>query len=611
MAAIYRREGLPGLRRRMRRMAAEALEPAAATGSDGFDRNDYVEWVRRYDTLDVHACDALRLAAHGLGSRPVISVLMPTYNPRPDWLVEAIESVRAQAYPWWELCIADDASPDPRVREVLEHYAQLEPRIRVAFRPVNGHISAASNSALELVTGEWIALLDHDDLLPAHALFCIAQAINDKPDLRLIYSDEDRIGHDGKRFGAYFKSDWNPELFLSQNLFSHLGAYRADLVRELGGFRQGLEGSQDYDLALRAVEKVRSDQIHHIPRVLYHWRIHPQSTASSMDAKPYVVTAAERALNEHLQRRGLRAHASGVEFSSYRVRYELPQPAPLVTIVIHEAGAPGALQRCIASILRQTTYPNYEILVACRNGNAGCEQSEADDASRRVRVLTGADGVSLRQMALRQAQGEVVALLHGELEVLTPNWLEELVGIALRPEIGAVGARLWYADGTLRHAGLILGIGGVAASSHHKLPRDFAGYVGRAAVTQAVSAVSSDCMVLRRAVCDEIGSHPWLEEAGEFADVDFCLRLMALGYRNVWTPHAQLRHGGAIPPGTHRSVVTPAAAACAGYMRETWAALLACDPAYNPNLTLEFADFSLAWPPRLKPLSVLQEEAAP
>jgi glycosyltransferase involved in cell wall biosynthesis len=282
---LYRREGLAGIRRGFRIVAA-AGQNKTAPGSDERDRNDYAEWVRRYDTRNV--ADRANMRAHqaNFAHKPLISVLMPTYNPRADWLVEAIESVRKQIYPHWQLCIADDASSDPTIRPILERYASQDSRIKIVIRSQNGHISAASNSALELVTSEWVALLDHDDILPDHALFWVAYTINAQPDVRLIYSDEDKIDETGRRFDPYFKSDWNPDLFYSHNMFCHLGVYQTALIRAVGHFRMGFEGAQDYDLALRCIEKVDAKQISHIPRVLYQWRAHAESTGSQPTANP-------------------------------------------------------------------------------------------------------------------------------------------------------------------------------------------------------------------------------------------------------------------------------------------------------------------------------------
>ena len=275
--------------------------------------NDYEEWIRRYDTLTDESRSRMRERIEGFEHKPLISIVMPTYNSELKWLVEAIESVRMQIYTNWELCIADDASTNKNVRPILERFAEKDVRIKVFFREKNGHISASSNSALNLVTGEYIALLDHDDLLPEHALFWVADAINNNPDAQLIYSDEDKIDKTGRRYEPYFKSDWNPDLFLSQNMISHLGVYRADLIKRVGGFREGYEGSQDYDLALRCIEQIDSHTIVHIPRILYHWRSHPGSTAQAGSEKNYALYAGERALNDHFTRIGVSANAELLE----------------------------------------------------------------------------------------------------------------------------------------------------------------------------------------------------------------------------------------------------------------------------------------------------------
>src|SRR4051794_32591865 len=293
---------------------------------------------------------------------PLISVLMPVYNPDPAFLRAAIESVRTQLYPHWELCIADDASTAPGVRETLQDCAAADGRIRVVLRAENGHISASSNSALELAGAPWLALMDHDDLLAEDALYRVAACIDTHPRARLIYSDEDKIDDAGQRSDPYFKPDWNPDLFHSHNMFSHLGGLSTELVRQVGGFRIGLEGSQDWDLVLPCIEVVEPDQIEHIPRVLYHWRIHQASTASSMTAKPYAAVAGERALNEHFDRLGVRAPAEYVGVG-YRTRYPLPADRPLVSIIVPTRNGMDLVRRCVESIVGRTGYQPYEILL--------------------------------------------------------------------------------------------------------------------------------------------------------------------------------------------------------------------------------------------------------
>ncbi|RYF39811.1 MAG: glycosyltransferase, partial [Comamonadaceae bacterium] len=328
--------------------------------------NDYSNWVRTHDTLTDEQRAAIVKRVEAMASAPRFSVLMPTYDPDPVWLRAAIESVRAQLYPHWELCIADDASPSQEVRDILRQYADSDSRIKVVFRPRNGHISEASNSALQMAGAPWIALMDHDDLLTEHALFWMADCIVAHPDARLLYSDEDKIDEKGVRSDPYFKPDWNVDLFRSQNMFSHLGVLATDLVRAVGGFRKGMEGSQDWDLVFRCIEQLSPEQVRHVPRILYHWRIHAASTARSMNAKPYAAVAGEKALIDHFARTGVEATAEYVGIG-YRVHYALPKEPPLVSLVIPTRNALDLVRQCVESIFRKTTYPHYEIIIVDNN----------------------------------------------------------------------------------------------------------------------------------------------------------------------------------------------------------------------------------------------------
>ena len=325
----------------------------------------YSRWIRRFDRLRARDRAAIREASARLSYRPLISVLMPVYNTDERWLAKAIGSVRKQLYTNWELCIADDASPDPTVGRVLRRFQSQDSRIKVVFRPVNGHISAASNSALELVTGEFIALFDHDDMLPVHALLAVVHELNRHPDADIVYSDEDRLDELGRRYDAFFKPDWNPELFRGQNIISHLGVYRTAAVRRVGGFRVGLEGSQDYDLALRVVEQTEPRNIRHIPHVLYHWRAIPGSAALGTGEKLYAHDAARRAVQEHLDRVGVRATVAPADHASFhqRVRYALPEPRPRVTIIIPTRDRVDLLARCVRSVISRSTYGSYDIVI--------------------------------------------------------------------------------------------------------------------------------------------------------------------------------------------------------------------------------------------------------
>ncbi len=599
--AVVKREGWEGVRQRLQTLHAQAVSPAGYAA--GFDRNDYAEWIRRYDTLTDETRAAMRAHIEGLAHKPVISVVMPTYNPKTEWLIEAIESVRQQIYPHWELCIADDASPDQAVRPILERYAREDERIRILFRSKNGHISAASNSALELATGAWVALLDHDDLLPEHALFRIADVINRQPDARMIYSDEDKMDEAGKRFGPYFKCDWNPDLFYSHNMFSHFGVYSTALLREAGGFRIGFEGAQDYDLALRCTEKIGSHQVVHVPHVLYHWRMHVESTAQSLDAKPYAMLAGERAINEHFQRCGVAAQAELIGYG-YRVRYALPEAPPLVSLIIPTRNGLHLIQQCIESVLEKTTYPNYEILIVDNGSDdpATLDYFKGLAAEPKVRVLRDDrpfNYSALNNAAVKSAKGELVALLNNDIEVISPDWLSEMVSHALRPGVGAVGARLWYPNDTLQHGGIVLGLGGVANHAHYKAMRGMLGYFCRASLTQGFSAVTAACLVIRKLIYEKVGGLNETDLHVAFNDVDFCLRVREAGYGNLWTPFAELYHHESATRGTEDTPEKQARFAKeVAYMHRRWGDQLLNDPAYSPNLTLDYQDFSLAWPPR-------------
>lgn len=610
LTVLWRTPGVGGRLQRAWRMFRKAgwrgIQWELGRRVTGF--NDYARWVRDHDTLTPATRDRLAQRVAAMADRPLISVLMPSYNPNPVWLREAIESVRGQIYPNWELCIADDASPSAEVRTILQSYADSDPRIKVVLRPKNGHISAASNSALELVAGAWIALMDHDDLLPADALFWVADCIASHPDVQLIYSDEDKVDEALNRSGPYFKCDWNADLFRSQNMFSHLGVLSADLVRAVGGFRLGMEGSQDWDLVLRCMERVEARQVRHIPRVLYHWRVHAESTAKSMDAKPYAVVAGERALNEHFERTQTRATAEHIGFG-YRVHYALPDTPPLVSLVISTRNAAVSLRRCVDAIVAKTVYPRYEIIVADNASDDAAAQACLESVAGRpnVRVLRHAQkqgAAVLRNAAVEAATGDVIALLDDSLEVLTPEWLSEMVSLALQPGVGAVGARLMDRRRILAHAGIILGLGpdGVAGCSHRGMPAGREGYGGRAALIQSLSAVTSACLVIRRDRYLQMGGLDETHLTEAFADVDLCLRLGEAGLRTLWTPYAELLdHRPAARARKSTELASGPLQDDVAYMKRRWGAWLQNDPAYSPNLMLEREDFSYAWPPRVAP----------
>ncbi len=537
---------------------------------------------------------------------PKISVLMPVYNTPERWLNRAIESVREQTYPNWELCIANDASTEPQVQRILDEATCTDTRIKVIHRPVNGHISAASNSALSLAAGGFLALLDHDDELAPEALSEIVHAIQKNPTARILYSDEDKIDGKGVRSSPYFKPDWNPDLLRGQNYFCHLTVYEANLLHSLGGFRVGYEGAQDWDLALRAIEKVEAFQIVHIPKVLYHWRAIPGSTALSLSQKDYHQQAAKLALEDHVRRAGLQAEVIPVKGGHWRLKYRLPEQPPKVSIIIPTRNGLRILRPCVTAILEKSTYQNFEVIIVdnASDDPLALQYLAVLAEDKRVKVIRDANPFNysaLNNRAVPIATGEIIALVNNDIEPITPDWLEEMVSLAIRPGTGAVGCMLYYPNNTVQHAGVILGISGphakegVAGHAFKNFRRGDGGQMNRLRLLQNYSAVTAACLVIRKTIFEEVGGLDELNLPISFNDVDFCLRVLKAGYRNVWTPFAELYHHESASRGKED---TPEKRARAqreiNYMLTSWRDALNHDPAYNPNLTLVREDFTLS-----------------
>jgi GT2 family glycosyltransferase len=434
-------------------------------------------------------------------------------------------------------------------------------------------------------------------------LYFVAFALNKNLDLQLLYSDEDKLDAQNRRFEPYFKSDWNPELFLSQNFVSHLGVYRTDLVRRVGGFRVGFEGSQDYDLTLRCIEEIQPKQIEHLPWVLYHWRAGDQSTASCATAKPYAQEAARRAVQEHLDRRGIEGTVAPSLGVYLQAKYALPKERPMVSIVIPTRDQASALKMCVHSIFEKTDYPAYELIVL-DNESYDSEALEflaelkKRDGVRVERIDDAFNYSRLNNHGVELSRGSFVALLNNDVEVLHADWLTEMVSRAMQPKVAVVGARLWYPNDTIQHAGVILGAGGIAAHAHVGLQRDEPGYFARAHLAQDVSAVTTACALVKRELYLQVGG---FDEnlAVTFNDVDFCLRLREAGYRILWTPYAELIHCESASRGFDNSAQKQVRfLAEVDYMKSKWGDTLQRDPFYNPNLSLDENLFTLAFPPR-------------
>lgn len=568
--------------------------------------SDYALWTLKYDTFGESSLAAMRDRAHVLLEYgPMISVLLPTYDTPEQWLRRCLDSVLAQVWPRWELCVADDASADPQVMAVLEEYARVDARVRVVRRENNGHISAASNTALDMARGDFVALLDHDDELRPHALLEMAEAVVRNSDIQLAYSDEDKLNAQGERFDPYFKPDWNADLLRSQNYVCHLCLIRTSLVRDVGGFRLGFEGSQDHDLILRCTERLAPAQIHHVPKILYHWRAIEGSTALARGAKDYASAAGARAVAEHLHRIGANAEVQELDHGHFRVRWPVPEPTPKVSLVIPTRDRFELLHTCVESLLSSIDYANFELVVVDNQSSDSQALAYLDTLTRRehVRVLhydAPFNYSAINNWAVGQCDGELVALVNNDIEVISPDWLSEMASHALREGVGAVGAMLYYPNDTIQHAGVIAGVYGVAGHIYGGMPRGYHGHGARAWVAQELSAVTGACLVVRRRVFEEVGG---LDERLQvaFNDIDFCLRLRENGYRNVWTPFAELYHHESASRGTEDTEEKKQRFAReVQFMKDRWTDVLLNDPAYNPNLSLHSLNFEMAFPPRVR-----------
>lgn len=566
----------------------------------------YRKWIKLYDTLSDKDRAAITRHIAALNYRPLISVVMPAYDTPDDRFREAIRSVQAQLYPNWELCVADDASPSPSVSKTLQEFSAADKRIKWVRRTANGHISEASNSALALASGEFVALLDHDDILPEHALYEIAVELNQHPDTDIIYSDEDRIGRDNIRHAPYFKPDWNPELFLGHNLISHLGVYRRALIQKLGGFRPGYEGSQDYDLALRAVNASRAERIRHIPAILYHWRDDTKEKSFSERQFERCVAAARRAKMDYLAARGETAEIVANPMMTHwdRIKRPVPSPAPLVSVIVPTRNRYDLLSACIDGILHKTDYAATEVIVVDHQSDDPRTLTFLDELRREpnVHVLRYEGPFNYSDMnnrAVAEARGELICLMNNDVVVIHPDWLAEMVSLAVLPETGAVGAKLLYPSGQVQHAGVVCGVPWGMDHVQTHAHRGETGYFGRLAMTTNVSAVTGACLLVRKQLFDAVGGLDAVDLPVAFNDVDLCLKIRAKGYRNVWTPFATLYHHESITRGRdcHPEKVDRANREL-DFMRRKWGLELERDPYFNVNLVLRNPALCLAFPPR-------------
>ena len=531
--------------------------------------------------------------------RPLISIVMPVYDPPTELLDAAIRSIVDQSYGNWELCIADDLSPNKAVRQCLEGWMAEDKRIKVVFRSENGHISKASNSGLELVEGEFIAFMDHDDLLAPDALYHVVKRINLKPDTDILYTDEDKVDELGKHGDAHFKPQWCPDHLLSRNYFGHLVVIRRSLVTSIGGFREGFEGSQDYDLILRATE--RTDRIEHIPRVLYHWRIHAASSAKSEDVKPYAYQAGRRSLTEALQRRGEPAEISFLHgYRGYGIRFER-ELRGRVSVIIPTKDKTEVLATCVHSLFNLTDHPDFEVIVVSNNSKEPAFFAFMKEMERlqpkRFRWFVHDvpfNFAALMNFGISKATGDQILFLNNDTEVIHGDWMRIMHSWSQRPSIGAVGVKLLYHNDTIQHAGVIIGLGGVAGHTWVGYHKDGPGYFNYINTVNNNSAVTAACMMVERSKLEKVGGWEELFTV-EYNDVDLCLRLREAGFNNVYVPEVSLYHFESLTRGhphmTKESYERHLREVA--LFKERWAAYIKDDPCYNPNLSRGVHDFQI------------------
>ena len=516
---------------------------------------EYRRWIKRYDVLSQAQIGEIRRRITRLERQPLISILMPVYNVEERWLRKALDSVTAQIYENWELCIADDCSPSPHIRKVLEEYQRNDARIKVTFRTENGHISAASNSALELVIGEFTALLDHDDELALNAIFELAAAIVHSPDIKLIYSDEDLIDENGRRSNPRFKADFGIDICYAGNPATHLVAYCTAKLREVGAFRSEFDGSQDHDLLLRVLETIDAKQVHHIPQILYHWRTVEGSVALSNDGKSYAIDRARIAIQKHFERTGVSARSVEGFPGLHRAIYDLSTPRPKVTVF-----AIGGAIGC------EFDFPIIDV----------------------IRIERRASMCSAINEAAKKCDADVFCFINGSTTEITSGSVEELVSQAMQQGVGAVGG-LIVSNGEIVSAGQIIGMRGGVGDAFRGLPTGQQTWHQRLLMAQNVSAVSLRFMAISRNAFEAVNGFD--ESFGsEIGGTDLCLRLIEQGFRNIWTPFAIAGQ---------RTVLKLDIADDIEKLRIRTPAFFRSDPFYNPNHSLEKEDYSLAFPPQI------------
>lgn len=565
---------------------------------------EYLQWIQYYEKRITK--DEAEQQMKQWNYLPKVSIVTPVYNIEPEWLDACIQSVIDQYYPHWELCIYDDASPRAETITCLKKWAAYDDRIRVVFGTENVHIAMASNKALAQATGEFVGLLDHDDVLAPHALFEVVASLQKNDQINFFYSDEDKLDRLGNRVDPFLKPDWSLHLFRAMMYVCHFVVFRKTVLDTIGGFRKGYEGSQDYDLVLRVIETIDPKTIVHIPKILYHWRQIPGSAAATVDAKSYAFSAAKNALNDYLMRNNIQGVAGfGNMLGTYQIQYEIVG-TPLVTIIIPFRDQKEFLKKCIESILKKTTYHHYEILLVDNNSNQETKRyvdsllSSNPEKIRKIDYPGEFNYSAINNTAVRHARGEYILFLNNDTQVVSPHWIENMVQYAQQKDVGAVGARLLYPDGTIQHVGVVIGLGGQAA---HVFMGQRPGSNLFIDVAREYSAVTAACMMVRKSVFEAMNGFDEVNLPIAYNDVDLCLRLRSQGYLIIYTPFAELIHFESKTRGNDNEASLESTDpvryarihAERAFFDQQWQSIMDNDPYYNPGLTRSRADYSLKY----------------
>ena len=564
----------------------------------GQNLEDYDLWVSQ-NTLTDKEIETAKAEIDAMAIKPLFSILVPIYNTDPNYLLPMIRSVQEQIYPHWELCLVDDCSPNTYLRTLLEYEALKDQRIKIQLNEVNQGIAITTNDALAMATGDYIALLDHDDEITVDALYYSARAINQTPDAGLLYSDEDKMDMEGGRLEPFFKPDYSPDLLHTNNYICHFTVIKKSIADQIGGFRAGLDGSQDHDIILRAADV--AERVVHIPKILYHWRKIPGSTAVEYDSKSYAWEAGRKAVEDSLQKHedGVRVEFGALK-GTYRVFRDI-KGEPLVSIIIPFKDKPALLDSCLSSILNRSSYQNFEIIGVSNNSEESLTFArmehfkQADERVRFVEKNVPFNFSEVCNYGVEHANGEYIILLNNDIEIITTDWIERLLEHAQRKEVGAVGGKLLYPDGRIQHAGIVAGMVGAAGHPHKFFPDNHIGYHGRLHMVYNVSAVTGAMLMISKAKYQEVNGLDQDNLAVAYNDVDFCLKLGQQGYYNLFTPHAVATHHESISRGyedTEEKLQRLLKEQ--NFFLEKWDHFLQQgDPYYNPNLSLENERFSL------------------